>query len=111
MNITKKNKILDEKLCYKIAGYPSKKDINKIITVLVNKNINFKDSLDKLEKYFDNINVSVFINLIFREIFLNHRNLDNFSKIISDMADLEARVVKSTFSNIFIPALIGIFKN
>ena len=111
MNISKKNKILDEKLCYKIAGYPSKKDINKIITVLVNKNINFKDSLDKIEKYFDNINVSVFINLIFREIFLNHRNIDNFTKIISDMADLEARVVKSTFSNIFIPALIGIFKN
>lgn len=111
MNI-KKNKILDEKICYKIAGYPSKKDIDKIITILINKNINFKDSLDKLEKYFDNfINISIFINMIFREIFSNHRNIDNFTKIISDMADLEVRVVKSTFSNIFIPALIGIFKN
>jgi replication factor C subunit 3/5 len=108
----KNNKILDEKLCYKIAGYPSKKDITKIITILINKNINFKDSLTKLEKYFDNgINVSVFINMIFKQIFLNHRNIDNFSKIISDLADLEARVVKSTFSNIFIPAVIGIFKN
>ena len=111
MNISKKSKILDEKICYKIAGYPSKKDINKIVAILVNNNINFKDSLDKLEKYFDGINVAVFINLIFRDIFLNHRNLDNFSKIISDIADLEARVVKSTFSNIFVPALIGIFKN
>jgi C4-type Zn-finger protein len=49
--------------------------------------------------------------MIFKQIFLNHRNIDNFSKIISDLADLEARVVKSTFSNIFIPAVIGIFKN
>lgn len=115
MNINFKNikkiKILDEKLCYKLAGYPSKKDIDKIINVLINKNINFIDSLTKIEKYFDDaINVSIFINLIFREIFLKHRNITNFDKIISDLADLEARVVKSTFSNIFIPALIGIFK-
>jgi replication factor C subunit 3/5 len=102
---------ISEQLCYDTAGVPSIKDINFIVNTLINKNINFSDSNTLIMNKIKNESYS--LSIILKEIIniiISFDNLDNYPLIISELADLENMVSKSTFDDIYLTGLIAIFK-
>jgi hypothetical protein len=58
-------------------------------------------------------NESYSLSIILKEIIniiISFDNLDNYPLIISELADLENMVSKSTFDDIYLTGLIAIFK-
>ena len=98
-------------LCYETAGIPSNYEIINILKILTNKNYDFNESynivtpLIKTQGY----SLSVVLKELILEL-LNHKLSDKMPQIISDLSDLENQVTKSTFGDIYITALVGIFK-
>ena len=107
-----KNKEITLELCYETAGIPLKNHINIIFTTLIDKNINFINSYNiintiiKENSYSLNNIITEIVNIITN----SYSYLDKYINIIIDLAELENMVIKSTFDNIYISGLIGIFR-
>lgn len=99
-------------LCYELSGIPSNDEIKKIISILLNRYISFNQAytivieLIKDQGY----SLSVVLKEIIIEIINNELGTPNIPQIISDLSDLENMVTKSTFGDIYITSLVGIFK-
>ena len=100
------------KLCYETAGIPSNEEIKKIINVLKDSNIKFNDCykiINELIKQ-QGYSLSIVLKELIIEIINNELSMNKIAQIISDLSDLENMVTKSTFGDIYITALIGLFK-
>jgi hypothetical protein len=77
---------------------------------LINDKYDFNDcnkEIIKIKSY----SLSIFLKELIIEILNDSFNiLEKLPKIISELSDLENMVTKSTFTDIYISALIGIFK-
>ena len=107
-----RNNMITEKLIYETAGIPNKKEVDNIIKILTNKKLSFNETYEKLNKIFnEGYSVSVVLKKIFLQIYNNKKIVKskNFSYLISDLADLESMVSKSTFGDLYFSALIAIF--
>jgi replication factor C subunit 3/5 len=99
-------------LCYETAGIPSNAEIKKIIGVLMNKKSDFNDSylvisnLIKKQGY----SLSIVLKELVIEILNDPSILIKIPQVLSDLSDLENMVTKSTFGDIYITSLVGIFK-
>ena len=111
MLITNNNKITVE-MCYYTAGIPSSYEIEKILNILLDINISFN-------KAYDSINIMIkqqgySLSIVLKELVVHIINNENILKdmvqVLSDLADLENMVTKSTFGDVYITALVGIFK-
>ena len=97
-------------LCYETTGIPSNMEIKKILKILTDSNLDFNYcntmviNIIKIKGY----SLSIFLKELIIEILNN--NIDNMAQIVSDLSDLENMVTKSTFGDIYISALVGIFK-
>lgn len=103
---------ITEAICYETAGIPSIDEINKILSILIDSKYDFNmcnNELINIIKY-KGYSLSIVLRELITEIVNNENILINMAQIISDLSDLENIVTKSTFGDIYISALIGIFK-
>ena len=115
--IKKNNKlVLDTNLCYSVCGYPSSEQINTIITILLDKKVSMEDSIYKIQTIvLDNgYSISIILKEIIEEllIMITNHTLDasKYALIFSELANLESKVSKSTFSDIYLSMLVSLFK-
>jgi len=109
-SISMKSNIINKNICYETASLPSNKDIEYIFTNLISDELKFYD-------IYTNINNMIKINgfsldIILKEItliILNNRDFKNKAQILSDLADLENKITKSVFNDIYISTMIAIF--
>ena len=102
------NKI-DTNLCYYYAGNPTPTETNNIMNILLEKNLNFNTTYNKI------INIIKYngysLSIVIKELTLLLLQKSNIIKIISELADLENILTSSTFDDIYISSLISIFIN
>ena len=103
--------------CYKLAGVPSHEEVKDILTILLDDKIDFTIVNNKMDLLVRSNGYS--LSLVIKEIIfyllsnnklLKSINSDKLASYLSDISDLENRVTKSTFEDIYISGLVGIFK-
>jgi len=99
-------------MCYDVAGVPSQKEVNNMLDILLDKNINFNKSYEIVTNMIKSQGYA--LSTVLKEMILviinNENILKNMASYIAELSDLENMVTKSTFGDIYITALIGIFK-
>jgi hypothetical protein len=99
-------------MCYNTAGIPSSYEIENILDILLDIKVPFN-------KAYDSINIMIkqqgySLSIVLKELVVHIINNENILKdmvqVLSDLADLENMVTKSTFGDVYITALVGIFK-
>ena len=100
------------KLCYETAGIPSNEEIKQIINVLKDNNIKFNECYKTINELIKQhgYSLSIVLKELIIEIINNQLSMNKIAQIISDLSDLENMVAKSTFGDIYITALVGLFK-
>ena len=111
-SISMQTNYITEELCYEIAGIPSIKEINEILSVLYDTNIDFNNAYNTIIRIIKNqgYSLSIVLKELIISIINNQKYLINSIQQISDLSDLENMVTKSTFGDIYITSLVGIFK-
>jgi replication factor C subunit 3/5 len=110
-SISMQTDLITEKICYETAGVPSNSEIKEIISILCNTNYDFNYSYNIIIPIIKNQGYS--LSIVLRELIIELLNQPlsiKMPQILSDLSDLENQVSKSTFGDIYITALIGIFK-
>jgi len=113
---TDKKKVLDKNLCYNIAGFPKPEDILKITNILLNKNKSLELSTKKIQKYVieNGYSISIIlkeiIEVIINKIINDEINTNEYAYIFSELSNLESKVSKSTFGDIYLSMMVAIFK-
>ncbi len=99
-------------LCYETAGIPTNIETKNILSILCDDNIDFDSSYKIVANLIKNqgFSLSIVLKEIVLEILNNNSILMNIPQILSELSDLENMVTKSTFGDIYITSLIGIFK-
>jgi len=102
-------------LCYKIAGVPSNEEVKEIFDILLKKENNYNQSITIIDKLVKSQGYS--LSIVLKELvsfLLNNKmktiDTKNLAIYLSEMSDLENRVTKSTFGDIYMAGLVGIFK-
>jgi replication factor C subunit 3/5 len=105
------------KNCYKLAGVPSYVEVQDILKTLMDPKISFDLANKKIDS---TIKINGFsLSIVLKEIvsyLLNNEKLlkniesDKLANYLTDMSDLENRVTKSTFGDIYMSGLVAIFK-
>tara|TARA_B110000971_G_C19979398_1_gene486605 strand:- start:19 stop:990 length:972 start_codon:yes stop_codon:yes gene_type:complete len=111
-SISMKSNIISPISCYETAGVPTNNEIELIFNYLTKNETNFNDIYKNLNLIIKDNGYS--LNVILKEItlkILNMKNINNKAQLLSDMADLENKITKSIFTDIYISALISIFIN
>jgi replication factor C subunit 3/5 len=109
-------KQLNTDLCYNIAGYPKPDEIKKITDILLDNSKTLEIASKKFRKYItDNgYSISIILKEIIEDIIyrISQDLIDpkNYCYILSDLSNLESKVSKSTFGDIYLSMLISIFK-
>ena len=110
-SISMQTDLINDKICYETAGIPSNSEIKEIISILCNSNYDFNYSYNIVMPLIKNQGYS--LSIVLRELIvelLNQTLPIKMPQILSDLSDLENQVSKSTFGDIYITSLIGIFK-
>ena len=105
-----KSNIINTKICYETAGLPPSEHINFIYSNLYNKIIPFIDLYNNINNIIKTNGYS--LDIILKEItlkILKENGLKNKAQLLSDLADLENKLTKSVFNDIYISTLISIF--
>lgn len=99
-------------LCYETAGIPSNSEIKQIIEILMNNKIDFDKAYlvvnDLIKK--QGYSLSTVLKELVIQILNDAKILEKIPQTLSDLSDLENMVTKSTFGDIYITSLVGIFK-
>jgi replication factor C subunit 3/5 len=111
-SISMKSKNITESTCYEISGLPTKNDIDYIYNFLNNINLNFNEKIDNLNNIIKNNGYS--LDIVLKELtlkILDDKNIITKYKIklLSDLSDLENKITKSIFTDIYTSCLIAIF--
>ena len=110
------DKILKSELCYNVAGYPKPSEIENIFGLLINKSISLEDATKKIQKIVLNNGYSISIilkeilELFIKKVTNNEIEPKNYVYIFSELSNLESKVSKSTFGDIYLTMMIAIFK-
>lgn len=111
-SISMQSNLITNELCYDTAGIPTNLEIKTIVSILIDVNHDFNSayaivsSILKTQGY----SLSIVLKEIVLELLKNEQLLKQMPQILSDLSDLENQVTKSTFGDIYITSLIGIFK-
>ena len=99
-------------MCYDVAGVPSQKEVNNMLDVLLDSNINFNKSYEIVISIIKGQGYA--LSTVLKEMVLvminNESILKTMAGYLAELSDLENMVTKSTFGDIYITALVGIFK-
>ena len=110
--------IIKSSICYNILAIPNIKITKKITNFLINKNKNFNDTYNIINKHIisEGISISLFLKELYNNIVINKNDIidnigqEEFIRITIELSDLESKSIISTFSDIYIIGLISIFK-
>jgi replication factor C subunit 3/5 len=104
--------VINMDMCYDVAGIPSDEQIKKILSILLDSNMTFNDTYIIICKMIkeQGYSLSTILKELVLRIINNDKILADMVQIMSDLSDLENMVTKSTFGDIYITALVGIFK-
>jgi replication factor C subunit 3/5 len=111
-SISMQSDFITVNLCYETAGIPSNDETKQIIDILINNKINFDkaylviNNLIKKQGY----SLSTVLKELVTQILNDTKILEKIPQTLSDLSDLENMVTKSTFGDIYITSLVGIFK-
>lgn len=111
-SISMKSNIINIKLCYETAGIPTTENINYIFNNLIDNNLKFNDIFKNISDIIKNNGYS--LDIILKHItlcILKDKMFKNKAQILSDLADLENKIGKSVFNDIYISTLIALFIN
>jgi len=111
-SISMKSNIISPLYCYETAGIPTDNEIALIFKYLTDMNNNFNEIYNHLNLIIRNNGYS--LDIILKELtlkILKNSKIKNKAQILSDLADLENKITKSIFTDIYISALISIFIN
>jgi replication factor C subunit 3/5 len=111
-SISMQTDYISKQLCWDTAGIPSPNEIKKILEILFDKEIKFEPTYKIVKQMIKSqgYSLSIVLKELIIEIINNDTLLKNIPQIISDLSDLENMVTKSTFGDIYITSMIGIFK-
>jgi len=107
---------IKENLCYDVAGYPLPAEIEKVTNILLDKNKTLEVSIKKISKlvlengYSISIILKEIMELLLKKVTNNEIDASEYPLIFSDLANLESKVSKSTFGDIYLSMLVSIFK-
>lgn len=106
---------IDVNLCYETAGIPPLKTIKKIYNYLINDKKDFDKTLNMFNKDIKSkgYSLSILLKELIKYMINNSDTIDDkiLCNYMSKMSDLEIRVANSTFGDIYLSSLIGIFKS
>jgi hypothetical protein len=89
---------------------PTDENIEYIFNNLINNELKFNDIFTNINNLIKTNGYS--LDIILKEItiyILNNNNFKNKAQLLSDLADLENKITKSVFNDIYISTLIAIF--
>jgi replication factor C subunit 3/5 len=113
-SISMKTPEITEDNAYESAGLPSKDDIEIIFKNLYDVSISLLDSYKEINSIikYNGYSLAIILKEINNKIIKNVSlfKIKNLAQIFSDMSDLENKVSKSTFDDIYILSFISIFK-
>lgn len=113
-SISMRSKKINIDLCYETAGVPPMGVVKKIYKTLIDKSIDFNKTYKLVNKKI--VMKGYSLSILLRELtkyMIEHMNTINKNKLpiyFSELCDLESQVSRSTFGDIYITSLIGIFK-
>ena len=110
--------IIKSSVCYNSLAIPSSKITEKITNYLLDKNKNFKDTYNLINKHIisEGISISLFLKELYEYIITNksvivdEKGEDEFIRFTIELSELESKSIISTFSDIYIIGLISVFK-
>jgi replication factor C subunit 3/5 len=113
-SISMKTNNITEDMAYESAGLPSIDDIKIIFKNLSDGSINLLDSYTEINNIikYNGYSLAIILKEINYKIITNISlfNIKNLAQIFSDLSDLENKVSKSTFDDIYVLPFISIFK-
>jgi replication factor C subunit 3/5 len=113
-SISMKTNEITEDNAYESAGLPSTNDIEIIFKNLSDVRINLLDSYKEINNIikYNGYSLAIILKEMNNKIIKNVSlfKIKNLAQIFSDMSDLENKVSKSTFDDIYILPFISIFK-
>jgi replication factor C subunit 3/5 len=117
-SISMKSNIISPIICFETAGIPTNNEIELILNYLTEIHLDTKNIIDFNDIY-NNLNLIIknngySLDVILKELtlkILNIKIISNKAQILSDLADLENKITKSIFTDIYISSLISIFIN
>jgi replication factor C subunit 3/5 len=107
--ISMKSNIINKNLCCDIVGLPSNEHIEIIYNNLMDTKLNFNDIYININNIIKNNGYTLDIILKQILIYILNNNFTYKSQLLSDLADLENKISKSVFNDIYISTLIAIF--
>ena len=106
------NNIITLSMCYDTAGVPSIKEMDNILMTLIDRKVEFDMAYKVVHSMICSNGYS--LSIVLKELVIRILNdsiiLKDMASILSELSDLENMVSKSTFGDIYITALVGIFK-
>jgi replication factor C subunit 3/5 len=114
-SLSLQSKHITIQMCYKTAGVPSNIEVVDIFNTLLDPKISYNeanskiDSLIKIQGY----SLSIVLKELVAYLLANKTiklKPERLAIYLSEMSDLENRVTKSTFGDIYMSGLVGIFK-
>jgi replication factor C subunit 3/5 len=113
-SISMKSNIITIDLCYESAGLPTINIVDNIYNILINKEYNFSISYNIINIIIKDNGYSLsslLKELTFKILNFNIKmNNCELAELIIELSDLENKISKTTFTDIYITALISIFK-
>lgn len=116
-SILKKDKtVLDTNMCFNISGYPLPEEIEEICSILLDDKINLENSIKKIHKivlengYSISIILKEIVDVLVKKVIIDNILAEKYAFIFSELSNLESKVSKSTFGDIYLSMLISIFK-
>lgn len=111
-SISMQTDFITNQLCWETAGIPSNQEIKQILNTLNDSKIDFDQAYQTIGQLIktQGYSLSIVLKELIIEILNNEIVLKHIPQIISDLSDLENMVTKSTFGDIYITSLVGIFK-
>lgn len=108
-SISMKSNDININICYETAGLPTYQDITSIYSFLT-CNSKFIDTYTELNNIIKNNGYSLGIVLKELTLIIIDSEIIKKAEILSELADLENKITKSIFADIYVSALIAIFK-
>ena len=111
-SISMRNLKINEALCYSTAGIPPNITIKKLYELLMNNNYDINYVLKKYKKLDKGYSLSIVIKRLTNYLItkIDKFTEEDIARYFIELSNLEARVARSTFGDIYITSLISIFK-
>lgn len=114
--LIKDKTVLDTNMCFNISGYPLPEEIEEICNILLDDKVNLENSIKKIHKivlengYSISIILKEIVDVLIKKVIIDNILAEKYAFIFSELSNLESKVSKSTFGDIYLSMLISIFK-